>query len=103
MLQSQPLPMSCIHMSLCVLMELVLSCEKWSWPKPVRPDQFWQPKVVWGQIMATKTGPPRTRFGSQKWSYLAKSGPRGGLVLATKSGPGPGFGSQKWSWEKQFW
>ena len=23
-----------------------VSCEKWSWPKPVRPDQFWQLKVV---------------------------------------------------------
>ena len=53
--------------------------------------------------MATKTGPPRTTFGSQKWSYLAKSGPKGGPVLATKSGPGLDFGCQKWSWVKQFW
>ena len=36
--------------------------------KPVCLDQFWQPKVVWEQIKATKTGPP-------------------GPVLAAKSGP----------------
>ena len=107
-LKSAPPPLRSVHTGavktlnahsiwICVFM----SCETWSWPKPVRLDQFWQSKVVLGQIMATKTGSPRTRFGSQKWSYLAKSGPRGGLVLVTKSGPG--FGSQKWSWEKQFW
>ena len=85
---------------------VVLYCHAKSGPgqnPSTRTSLYRQPKVVWGQIMATKTGPPRTRFGSQNWSYLAKSGPRGGLVLATKSGPGPGFGSQKWSWEKQFW
>ena len=77
-------------------------------------------KVVLGKIrplepvLAAKSGlganygnqnwsPPRTRIGSQKWSYLAKSGLKGGLVLASKTGPGPGFGSQKWSWEKQLW
>ena len=41
-----------------------------------------------------KSGLPRTTFGSQNWSYLAKHGPGDGPVLAAKSGPGPGFGSQ---------
>ena len=60
---------------------MILSCKKWSWPKPVHPDQFRQPKVVWGQIMATKTALPRTRLA-------AKSGPTLPKVV-----PGwPGFG-----------
>ena len=39
-------------------------------------DQFWQPKAVPPRpVLATKSGPPQTTFGSQKWSHLPKMAP----------------------------
>ena len=62
-----------------------LSCDNWSWPKSVPPDNFWQQNSV-----------PWTTFSSQKWSFVAKTGPEGTdiasqncpEVLAAKSSPG---------------
>ena len=56
--------------------------------------------------MATKTGPPRTRFGNQKWSegklWQPKPVPPG-PVLAAKSGLRANYGNQNRSPQDPFW
>ena len=53
------------------------------------PDHFWLPKLVRGQILASKTGPPRTTFGSNMICYkLSKIFLKPKVVLPC----------QKWSW-----
>ena len=51
-----------------------------------------------GPLLATKTGPPRSTFGCQKWTPMTKSGPSRTTFGCQKWTWGASFSCQKWTW-----